>query len=287
FYNFGGPGTKTFYRTIKCLYMNARSIVECRSTDITVSEVISELNNINPTKSSGPDNIPGILLKNTAEAITPSLCRVFNTSLGHVAMIWKRANILPVFKGDEQFLAKNYRPISLLCIVSKILERSDGQEVDAIHLDLSKAFDRVPHRLLLDKLKCYGIDGQLLEWFDSYLSDRFRHVVLDGAFSDWLPVTSGVPQGSILGPLLFVIYVIDMPNYLTSKSNLALFADDSKLYRPITSINSRHELQADLHGLNKWSKDHKIIACHLILQNAKFLECQGSGHHQIPLTIIS
>ncbi len=229
--------------------------------------------------------------------------------------IWKRANISPVFKGDEQFLAENYWPISLLCIVSKILERcvfnhcfpvlsptiynfqhgfikgrstvtqlllvyhsildtlADGQEVDAIHLDLSKAFDLVSHRLLLDKLKCYGINGQLLKWFRSYLSDRFQRVVLDGASSDWLPVTSGVPQGSVLGPLLFVLYVNDMPNYFTSKSNLALFADDSKLYRTITSINSRHELQADLHCLNKWSKDHSMpfnsLKCKILRMSRK------------------
>ena len=95
------------------------------TVEITVSEVISELKNINPTKSSGPDNILGILLKKT---LLKQLLHQFVKSnmllyLGHVPMIWKRANIFPVFRGDEQFLAKNYRPISLLCIVSKILER--------------------------------------------------------------------------------------------------------------------------------------------------------------------
>ena len=107
----------------------------------------------------------------------------------------------------------------------------------------------------------------------SHLSDTFQRVVLDGAFSDWLPVKSGVPQGSILGPLLFVVYVNNMPNYLTSKSKLALFADDSKLYGPITSINSQHELQADLHCLNKWNKDHTMpfnsIKCKILRMSRK------------------
>ena len=108
--------------------------------------------------------------------------------------------------------------------------------------------------MLLNKLEQYGISGSLLQWFRSYLSDRYQRVALDGTLSDWLPVTSGVPQGSILGPLLFLVYINDMPEYVEQGSSIALFADDSKLYRPINSA-SHHLLQSDLSGLQNWSND--------------------------------
>ena len=93
-------------------------------------------------------------------------------------------------------------------------------------MDLSKAFDKVLHNLLLLKLNDYGISGPLLSWFQNYLTDRHQRVVLDGVYSKWLPITSGVPQGSILGPLLFLVYVNDVPNYIRFQSTIALFADD-------------------------------------------------------------
>ena len=113
-----------------------------------------------------------------------------------------------------------------------------GQEIDVIHLDLSKAFDKVPHNLLLTKLHCHGISGTALRWFEGYLSNRQQRVVLEGTFSDWLPVTSGVPQSSILGPLLFLVFANETPSYVQHGSSLALFADDSKLYRPLGSVSS-------------------------------------------------
>lgn len=118
----------------------------------------------------------------------------------------------------------------LLEVYHDILDKlANGQEVDVIHLDLSKAFDKVPHRLLLSKLQLLGISGPVLLWFSSYLSDRYQRVVDDGISPDWLPVTSGVPQGSILGPLLFLVFINDMSCSITHESKLGLFADDSKL----------------------------------------------------------
>ena len=99
------------------------------------------------------------------------------------------------------------------------------QQIDVIYLDFSKAFDRVPHEKLLFKLECLGIKGSLLAWFRSYLSGRRHRVMIDDEASDFLPVTSGVPQGSIIGPLLFLIYINDrVPGVISENTSLPLFA---------------------------------------------------------------
>ena len=108
-----------------------------------------------------------------------------------------------------------------------------GHQMDVIYLDLQKAFDKVPHARLLSKLKSYGIGGKLLQWIENFLSNRRQCVHLHGSKSDWINIFSGVPQGSVLGPFLFIVYVNDMPNVVSS--DLYMFADDTKLYRTITS----------------------------------------------------
>ena len=109
---------------------------------------------------------------------------------------------------------------------------TEGYNTDVVYFDFSKAFNTVPHKRLIHKLMAYGIGGKLLEWLQSFLSDREQSVVINSVFSSWRPVTSGVPQGSVLGPLLFAIYVNDLPSIVSS--NLFMFADDLKLYRSIT-----------------------------------------------------
>ena len=127
------------------------------------------------------------------------------------------------------------------------------KQVDVIYSDFCKAFDRVSHEKLdskkLDsnsKLECLGIDGSLLAWFRSYLSGRRHRVVLDNESSDVLPVTSEVPQGSILGPLLFLIFINDMPNVISKETSQPLFADDSKCFRLILRRDDGDKLQDDL-----------------------------------------
>ena len=124
---------------------------------------------------------------------------------------------------------------------------------DVIYLDFSKAFDTVPHKRLLHKLLSYGVQGSLFMWITSFLSNRFQRVAVNNSYSDWKPVTSGVPQGSVLGPLLFAIYVNDMPSVVSSK--LFKFADDTKLYRTISSPLDIQTLQNDLDLLYNWSID--------------------------------
>ena len=130
------------------------------------------------------------------------------------------------------------------------LDESDP--VDAIYLDCQKAFDTVPHRRLLVKLKAYGITGKLLSWIKGFLSGRTQRVSVKGVLSEALRVWSGVPQGSVLGPILFLIYINDMLTGISSSGKL--FADDSKLFREIRSIADRIALQEDLTKLQEWSQ---------------------------------
>ena len=220
--------------------------------------------------------------------------------------VWLRANVCPVYKGKgDKHCTSNYRPISLLSIVSKVAERSihnhimsvigdsiytnqhgfmegkstvtqltqvfqhidNSGQVDTLYLDFSKAFDRVPHHLLLQKMKVYGFNGSLLKWFTSYLSGRKQRVSISGSLSELLPVTSSVPQGSILGPLLFLLYINDLP-LCTRFSKVALFADDLKSSKKILSRQSCIELQSDIDSMYKWSQlwqmDFNVIKCYII-----------------------
>ena len=139
---------------------------------------------------------------------------------------------------------------------SSILDQNPSPRIDAVFLDWSKAFDKVSHSLLLSKLHRYGICGQMLKWFTSYLYGRVQRVQVSGKFSDWICVKSGVPQGSILGPLLFNIHVLDLPSFVIS--SIPQYADDTVLYRPIVSDQDEEILQADLEAIRTWSSVNKL-----------------------------
>ncbi|CAB3990484.1 Hypothetical predicted protein [Paramuricea clavata] len=183
---------------------------------VTESDVLRTLKSLDPDKALGPDEIPGRILKVTANQIAPSLTRLFNKSLqvGVVPDEWKLANVVPVFKKGEKDRVENYRPISLLCIVSKLLERcilnhlrfylqniinhcqhgftprkscttqliqvidtigkllDQREQIDVVYLDMSKAFDKLNHTKMIDKLCSFGFNCGLLSWFQSYLCHR-------------------------------------------------------------------------------------------------------------------
>ena len=126
-----------------------------------------------------------------------------------------------------------------------------GLSVDAIYLDFQKAFDTVPHKRLIEKLKSYGIRNKLLCWIHSFLTNRTQHVVVNNQSSSEQKVVSGVPQGSVLGPLLFVLYINDLPDKLENSS--LMFADDTKIFKAINSENDIQALQRDLIKLEEWS----------------------------------
>ena len=258
-------------------------------------DLLDILNDLDISKATGPDGISPRLLKECAVEIVSPLCHIFNLSLtsGKLPKDWSRANVVPVFKKGDKQLVENYRPVSLLCICDKIMERAvfnivfphifnrihhlqhgfvkgrststqllsvfheissimDGAgQVDMLYLDFSKAFDSVSHNLLIHKLQSFGFHSILLNWFRGYLSNRMQRVVIDGSNSDWLPVVSGVPQGSILGPMLFLCFINDMPSS-AHNSTMALFADDSKCFRSINSISDCQLLQTDINSLFDW-----------------------------------
>ena len=130
------------------------------------------------------------------------------------------------------------------------------RQTDLIIMDFAKVFDKVPHRRLLHKLEYYGIRGSTHKWINSWLSGRTQQVVLDGQASDPVPVLSGVPQGSVLGPVLFLLFINDLPDNI--RSSVCLFADDCVLYRNIHSLQDCLTLQEDLTSLGQWEADWQM-----------------------------
>jgi hypothetical protein len=266
--------------------------------DIDISEKGIEklLKNLNPGKACGPDCIKPIVLKTLAEELAPILMVIFQKSLkeGSFPSIWKQAHVAPVFKKGDKSLPVNYRPISLTCVLCKVMEHiiassivkhftdqnilyhlqhgfrekrscvtqltmlvndltttmDEGKQTDLILLDFSKAFDKVNHEKALLKLHQYGVRGQTLKWVKSFLDNRLQSVVLNGVKSDTIPVSSGVPQGSVLGPLIFLAYINDLPHKI--KSKVRLFADDTALYLVLALERDSVTLQEDLRLLEKW-----------------------------------
>ena len=148
---------------------------------------------------------------------------------------------------------------------------------------MSKAFDRVNHDLLLHKLEKMGIRGLLLDWISSYLRDRTLGVRVDGAFSKPVLVTSGVPQGSVLGPLLFIAYANDLPQIL--RCQMTLFADDIKLWIRVKNREDCFLLQRDLDQLQQWSLDNKLLfilrKCKMLSFGKPFYSNYFLGAHQL------
>ena len=270
--------------------------------NIKPETVRTKLSKLNPSKSAGPDNIHGKILKELSDQLNYPLSKIFNQSLneGKIPTEWKLANVKPLFKKGSKNQVKNYRPVSLTSICGKTMERiirdeiinhleenfliSDKQHgfrsrrscatqlieimeiwtnlldkgiaVDCIYLDFAKAFDKVPHYRLLEKARAYGIRGKLLQWISDFLIGRTQRVKLNNVFSDSRDVLSGIPQGSVLGPTLFVIYINDIPDALNSY--IRIFADDTKIFRSIQSINDSNILQDDITKLIEWNEKWQL-----------------------------
>ena len=119
----------------------------------------------------------------------------------------------------------------------------------------AKAFDKVNHKGLLKKVRHYGIRNNIFNWYESFLTNRTQQVQIDGSLSDPEDVLSGVPQGTVLGPLLFLLYINDLPQYVSEGTEVRLFADDSALYRKIKSPDDHRILQDDINSLQVWERE--------------------------------
>ena len=160
---------------------------------------------------------------------------------------------------------------NMLCFLEEITKWIDvGSPVDIIYLDFQKAFDKVPHQRLLLKLKAHGIGDSITDWIEQWLTDRRQRVVVDGEVSNWKSVLSGVPQGSVLGPILFLIYINDLDDSITS--NVLKFADDTKLFRKVNTDGDKQHLQNDLDRLVKWSEKWQMLF------NFGKCKCLHTGH---------
>ena len=267
-------------------------------TPVTALEVQKSLEALNSKKATGLDDIQARLLKVAAPAISESLCFLLNFSFtsGKVPSDWKKAKISAIFKKGSKLDPGNYRPIYVLPVISKLLERivhtqlytylndtgllaaeqsgfrknhstqtslhkllenfysdiENGKIIGMLALDLRKGFDTVNHKILLDKLKHYEISGICLNWFRSYLESRTQMACINGSVSDPLIITMGVQQGSILGPLLFTIYMNDLPKCLQHcKTNM--YTDDTAICVSACDKASVTKLmQDDLINVNDW-----------------------------------
>ena len=278
----------------------------------TPHEIITILSKMKPKCSTGLDNISPKLLKQTAPSLAIPLSHIINLSFqsGLVPLNMKIAKVSPFYKSDNPHLFKNYRPISILPSVSKILERAvynrllkylninkilsssqfgfrqnlstemaitefqdrltqqliSGKWGLGVFLDLSKAFDTLNHTILLDKLQHIGIRGIAHNWFNSYLTNRYQSVKLDKYTSSHKLLQTGVPQGSILGPLLFLVYINDLPSIVNCDA--ILFADDTNLLFYDHNLDSLiRNTNQQLATISKWFQINRLS---LNIQKTKF-----------------
>lgn len=191
-------------------------------------------------------------------ALTCTLCRTFERLLVNKLIEFLRNKD---FFSIEQFgfLKQRSTVTQLLTMLNQIYSCVDrGNKVDIVYIDFKKAFDTVPIELLIQKVKHIGIDGKILKFLINFLNNRKFKVRIEQDFSEEYPIHSGVPQGSVLGPLLFVIFINDLPEHLPKGVNIKIYADDIKLYVEHNNDNNRNKLKESLVITEKWAKNNGL-----------------------------
>ena len=189
-------------------------------------------------------------------SITSVLCKILESIIrDHMVMHMSSNNLF----ADEQhgFVPKRECMTNLLLAMEEWTEAIEfGYELDVIYTDFAKAFDSVPHKRLLVKLESIGIKSEVLQWIKSFLTGRRHRVGVNGELSSWIEAISGIPQGSVLGPILFVVFINDMPEVV--KNSCKLFADDAKLYRSVKTEMDNASLQDDITSMVAWSEKWQL-----------------------------
>ena len=294
---------------------------------ISEEEILKIIESL-PNKSTGPASIPLKMLKVVADIIVIPLCNIINLSFstGVFPDILKIAKVIPLHKGGSTEELNNFRPISLLSIFDKIIEKimhsrlyffleehqilfknqfgfkkkcstvhslieitekikesiDQGKYGCGIFIDLKKAFDTVNHKILLLKLEHYGVRGNLLSWFESYLTDRKQYVFYNGISSEVMNIASGVPQGSVLGPLLFLIYINDLPN-ISEKLQFFLFADDTNIYYDSCDLKEIEKtVNEELKKLTLWLNVNRL-ALNVSKTNFVIFRANKPVYHNVTL----
>ena len=184
-------------------------------------------------------------------SLTSIPCKIMESLIQDQIMKHMKSNNL--FSNKQfGFLDGRSTVLQLLILLDEWTKTIDeGGSIDCIYCDFKKAFDKVPHQCLLRKIEGYGIRGEILGWIKAFLSDRTQQVIVNGESSQCKDVTSGIPQGSVLGPLLFIIFINDLPTQV--KSDIFLFADDTKVLRTIKSADDQETLQDDINIMLNWA----------------------------------
>lgn len=274
--------------------------------EISMQDVLDQLNQLDTSKATGPDGLGAKLIKNLKNELSVPIYILFKRSTESEVFptCWKQANVIPIYKKGNRNEVGNYRPVSLLCIISKLLEKivykytfnhvkslitpdqsgflpnhstvtqllelshnmlkemDEKKEMYILFCDISKAFDRTSHKGLLIKISQLGIRGGLLNWFRSYLSNRQQRVLIEGQRSTWRDIFSGVPQGSVLGPLLFLLYINDLG--LNINLNMRLFADDATHAHASKNLTlDQLAIQRDINQLNLWGIKWAVTYCEI------------------------
>ena len=197
-------------------------------------------------------------------SLTSVICRVWEKLVRKEIITHISSLIIDEQHGFMDGRSCTSKLMSVLDVWTQILDKSES--LNAVYLDFQKTFDTVPHQRLLMKLKAYGVQGSVFAWINSILSQRKQRVVVNGTFSKWTDVTSGIPQGSVLVPVLFIIYINDLPE--TVESMVHIFADDTKICRKITTKKDCAVLQKYLDMLqersHKWLLKFNTSKCKVI-----------------------
>ncbi len=190
-------------------------------------------------------------------SLTSHICKIFEKILKEELVNHLESNKI-LKESQHGFRAGKSCLTNLLEFTEYISKNMDkGEPIDIIYLDFQKAFDKVPHTRLMNKIQACGVKGKVLNWIRNWLFDRRQRVCIDGNYSDWSNVVSGVPQGSVLGPILFTIFINDIDDKILSK--LLKFADDTKLIGKVKSSVDIEILRKDLANLYRWSEDWQML----------------------------